>query len=102
MTSSPRPPGPTDDTTCWTRSDRVLFRRVTGGVLVLLLPDGEPELVTGPGGDLWDLLEIPRTLGELVTDLAERYAHDAAAVERDLRRTVDELHDRGLVEAEPW
>ena len=45
MTSSPRPPGPTDDTTCWTRSDRVLFRRVTEGVLVLLLPDGEPELV---------------------------------------------------------
>jgi len=97
MTSSPRPPGPTDATTRWTRSDQALFRRVPDGVLLLLLPDGEPELVTGPGGVLWDLLAEPRTVTELVDDLAIRYDHDEAVVERDLRQTLDDLRRRDLV-----
>lgn len=101
MTSSPRPTGPIDDTNRWTRSDRTLFRRVPDGVLVLRLPDGEPELITGPGGRLWDLLTEPLTLDQLTDDLAARYDHDRAAVERDLRRTLAELADRELIVARP-
>jgi hypothetical protein len=101
MTSSPRPLGPTDDTTRWTRSQRALFRRVPDGVLVLLLPDGEPELVTGPGGLLWDLLAVPTTLAELTTQLAARYDHDPEVVGRDLRQTLAELSARDLVVAAP-
>jgi hypothetical protein len=101
MTSSPRPTGTTDDTTRWTRSERALSRRVPDGVLVLLLPDGQPELITGPGGDLWDLLAVPRTIPDLAGDLASRYDHDEAIVANDLRRTIGELRLRDLIVSAP-
>ena len=100
MTSPPPLPGPTDDTR-WTRSDQVISRRVPDGVLVLLLPDGDPELVTGPGGQLWDLLATPTTVADLTVALASRYDHDPTVVERDLRQIIDDLADRALVVAAP-
>lgn len=100
MTSPSGRPGPAGDATRWIRSDRALFRRLPDGVLVLVLPDGEPELVTGPGGLLWDLLSSPRTLDELTDDLAARYDHDADIVRRDLATTLDGLRTRHLIVAD--
>lgn len=101
MTSPPARPGPTDDDTRWTRSDRAITRWVPDGVLVLLLPDGEPDLVTGSGGLLWDLLGEPATLDQLATALARHFHHEQAAVADDLRRTLDDLAARSLVVAVP-
>ena len=101
MTSPPPPPGPTDDTTRWTRSDRVISRRLPDGVLVLLLPDGEPELVTGPGGQLWDLLAMPTSVTDLTVALAASYDHDPTVVGHDLRRIIHDLRDRDLVVVAP-
>ena len=92
--------GPADDAVRWSRSDLALFRRIADGVVVLVLPDGEPEHVTGPGGALWDLLDTGRTLTDLTAELASRYEHDPAVVRRDLERTLTELFERGLIVAE--
>jgi len=100
MTPRPGRSGPAGTPTRWTRSPLALFRRVPDGVVVLLLPDGEPELVTGPGGVLWDLLASGPTLDELTRELAARYDHDAEIVRRDLDHALDELRDRRLVVAD--
>ena len=100
MTSPSGRPGPAGDPTRWIRSDRTLFRRMPDGVVVLVLPDGEPELVTGPGGLLWDLLAAPRTLDELTDELAARYDHDPAVVRRDIEPTLDGLRARHLIVAD--
>lgn len=93
------PPAETDGTvTRWRRSDHVLHRRVADGAIVLLLPDGEPELVTGPGGALWDLLATSQSLDELTAELAARYDHDPGIVRVDIARTLNGLLDRGLVD----
>ncbi len=96
------PPAETGGTgTRWRRSDRALHRRVADGAIVLLLPDGEPELVTGPGGALWDLLATDRSLDELTAELAARYDHDPEIVRHDIARTLGGLADRGLVDTPP-
>ena len=100
MTSRSGRPGPAGEPTRWIRSERALFRRLPDGVVVLVLPDGEPELVTGPGGLLWDLLGSPRTLDELTDELAARYDHDRAVVRRDLEPTLDGLRTRQLIVAD--
>lgn len=100
MTGPPGGSGPAGAPTRWTRSPRALFRRVPDGVVVLLLPDGEPELMTGPGGMLWDLLASGSTLDELTGELAARYDHDAAIVRHDLDHALDELRARRLVVAD--
>jgi hypothetical protein len=100
MTSPSGRGGPPDDDTRWSRSDRALFRRLADGVVVLVLPDGEPEVVTGPGGALWDLLETGRTVADLTAELSARYDHDPDVVRRDLVRTLEQLHARHLIVAD--
>ena len=61
-------------------------------------PDADPTVVSGPGGDLWELLSVERTRDELIGLLAGRYDAAPAAVEADLDAVLDTLESIGLVE----
>ena len=69
------------------------------GAAVILLPVGadDPMTLPGTGAAVWDLLEEPASLAELVAALAEAYEEDPAVVEHDVRALLDELESLGAV-----
>ena len=81
----------------WARSAGSVWRR-SGGRVVVLGPDhDEPLVLEGSGGEAWELLDEPRTQGELVRTLASRYGTAPEVVEHDLVPFLEELEQRGLV-----
>jgi hypothetical protein len=66
---------------------------------VLVLPDGAitPLVLSGSAAVVWDLVEQPATLSDLVQALAEIYEEDADRIEADLRASLDEMKDLGVI-----
>jgi hypothetical protein len=84
----------------WSRVPEVLWRR-SGGRVILLSPSADrPAVVAGTGAAVWELLERPRLVDELVDELAARYGSDRASVERDLSSFLDELQARQVLRCE--
>ena len=81
----------------WRRRSDVLCRRSL--VAVILLPPGvdEPITLPGTGAAVWDLLEEPATLAELVALLADVYDEDPTVVEHDVQTLLGELKGLGAV-----
>ena len=83
------------------RRDGVLHRELTDGVLVLA-PDADRAVaLLGTGADLWDALDRPTSLTEVVDDLATRYGADPDVVAADTREALQALVAQGLVEEGP-
>jgi hypothetical protein len=84
--------------TRYVRSSNVLWRRTFDRV-VLLVPGSEQSVtLSGTGVDLWDHLAEPRSLDAMSAELADLYGTASAAVERDVRATLDALVERGIVQ----
>ena len=81
----------------WVRAENVLWRRLCGVVLLLRVDQGEPMAVTGPGADLWDVLEEPVTASAACTLLSRVYLAEPAEVTTDIGRLLAELAELGLV-----
>ena len=74
-----------------------LSTRLGDEIVILGLRDSVYYGLDGVGGRIWDLLQTPRTLGEILDVLVTEYevARDRAAA--DLTALVANLHARGLV-----
>ena len=77
----------------------VLWRSVGAEVILADRERTDFELLSGSGGAVWRALVEPRTFDDLVGSLAEGFEVDRGAIEDDVRRLVDNLSARGLVEA---
>jgi len=65
---------------------------------MLLYP--ERGLVLNPtAADVLQRCDGLRTVGSIVKELAERYGHEAPAVEREVMAFLQTMADRGLVQA---
>jgi len=80
------------------RSAGVLFRAYAGEV-VIAAPNGDFELLSGPGAEVWALLAAVRSEEEIVRALAANYRAPVRTVERDVRRLMGDLVRRGLIES---
>ncbi len=56
--------------------------------------------VEGVGRSVWEMLEQPRAVADMVTALEERYDVSAARCRSDLLRFLNELLKEGLVEVD--
>jgi hypothetical protein len=81
----------------WRRRDDVLWRRSLDAVILLPVGVDDPLTLPGTGASVWDLLEEPTTLAELVATLAEAYDTDPAVVEHDVLELLSELEELGAV-----
>ena len=86
------------------RSDVVVSRLIAGETLVVPLRGGVGDLASiysfnGTGTLIWKLLESPRTVSELATEVADEYSVELAQAERDVNEFVSEMKSVGLVEA---
>jgi len=87
----------TDPAAVWRRREDVLWRRSLDSVILLPVGVEDPMTLPGTGASVWDLLEEPATVAELVAVLAEAYGAERTVVEHDVRALLDELEALGAV-----
>ena len=86
------------------RSRDVVARVVGGETLIVPVRAKVGDLASiysfnGTGTLIWKLLESPRTVSELATEVADEYSVELAQAERDVNEFVSEMKSVGLVEA---
>jgi hypothetical protein len=83
------------------RRDDVLWRHALDAVV--LFPEGadEPVVLPGTAAVVWDLLEEPVTLAELVDVLVAAYDGDRSTIECDVTALLSDLRARAAVTVAP-
>ena len=84
-------------TAVWARCERVLWRRVTGGTLLLAPTEEDPFVVTGPGASVWELLAEPRDLPSMAKALSSDYGISPEQVAGDITPFLEALVERAVV-----
>jgi hypothetical protein len=69
--------------------------------LVLATVDGGPIEVLGPGADVWDALDRPRALDDIVGRLSLRYEADPCRITADVAELLERLGEQGFVTEMP-
>lgn len=80
------------------RAGDVLFRRYADEVVLTSMDRDGCEGLTGPATDVWNLLESPRSLADLVGALAPGYQASPAVIAKDVDALISSLRERGFVE----
>jgi hypothetical protein len=88
-----------DAAVVWCRRDDVLWRRSMDAVALLPVGASEPVTLPGTGAAVWDLLEEPATLDELVAALTEVFVADRDTIARDVGDLLAELESLAAIEA---
>jgi hypothetical protein len=88
----------TDDPRPIRRSRRTASRIVEGEAVVLTPVDGCILTLNATATRIWERLEAPATLGELVELLRTEFDVEAAQARDDAARFVDALLKRGMLE----
>lgn len=85
----------------WVRAPDALHRFTLAGAVVLPADEPDAIVLAGSGADVWDLLAGPTTVERMTDELVARYGAHRDVVADDVRRLVEELHDRRLVVPAP-
>lgn len=80
------------------RATRALWRRSGSEVLAVLPGQAEVTRLSGSAASLWVLMDEPRSMPELVSDLADLYRAPPVDIDGPVSGCVDELAWLGLVE----
>jgi len=83
--------------TTYCQSPLVLQRRVGREVLITRVDYGAFDSLAGTAYDAWNLLGRAKTSDQVVASLAERYQVDAACIQEDVERLLEELVKRQWV-----
>ena len=73
----------------------------SGEYVILNLPHGTYFGLDGVGARIWELVQQPRTVGEIRDVLMEEYDVDSELCEREVRSFLTELADRKLIDLIP-
>lgn len=77
------------------RNPSVLWRRCLDGVLILVENDAAPTLLGPPGDVIWDHLEDPTLVDDLVDALAAQFAGDRDQIKADVIAYLGQLAAQG-------
>jgi hypothetical protein len=91
-------PEPLPSDACVVASDRQLSTTLADEVIILGLDDSVYYGLSGAGTRIWELLQTPRTIGEIVQTIATEFDADAARVAADLDALLADLKSRGLID----
>lgn len=81
----------------WSLSKTQISTTVDDDTVVLDTASGRYFSLEGVGSTLWEALQEPRSFGELVGVVLERYDVGVERVERDVRGLLIKLEEAGLV-----
>jgi hypothetical protein len=79
------------------RSPDVLTRSFADEVLLASPAGGDVDRLEGSAAEVWDLLEEPRSMEDLVSTLARAYGVPAEQVRSGVEALLRELLERGWV-----
>ncbi len=80
------------------RSPGVLSRTFSGEVILAAPGVDDFESLSATAGSVWQLLDEPRSLDEIVDALTVRYPNAGPTIGRDVESLIEHLAQRGLVE----
>lgn len=88
----------------YVRSPAVVSRRIAGETLIVPVRGKVGDLASiysfnQTGSFLWQALESPKDLAELVSAVQQEYAIDREQAERDVRRFLMDTQSVGLIES---
>lgn len=78
-------------------AERQLSTTLGGEVIILGLDDSIYYGLTDAGVRIWELVQTPRTVEEILTAMADEYDVDRDRLEADLNALLADLHSRGLI-----
>lgn len=84
------------------RTTNVVTRQLAGEIVLVPITQTSADfqqvhLLNNTAAAVWEALEEPRTLDELVSLLAERYDTSEQTIADDVEELLTGLHTRGLV-----
>jgi len=93
----------TEDARIFVRSQSVVSRRVSGETLIVPVRGKVGDLASiysfnEVGSLIWQLLEIPRNVSELVSAIAREYNVDPQQAQQDVSKFLNDMLSVGLVE----
>jgi len=87
-----------DDTVVVAVQEQVVSADLEDEVVILNLKDGVYYGLNPVGARIWNLLQQPRTVGEIRDIILQEYETSPQRCEEDLRRLLQEMDGRGLIE----
>ena len=78
-------------------SDNQVSADLSGEVVILAMKEGVYFGAESAGARIWELLQVPRRLGDVVATLTTEYAVPAEQCSADVLVFVEELASQGLV-----
>ncbi|NOZ20925.1 MAG: PqqD family protein [Planctomycetes bacterium] len=90
----------TTDTTI-RRTSNAASRDIAGEVIILSAKDSMLHTLDEVGSAIWNLLDGPRKVEEIVNGLLDQYDVEQGALQKDVIEFLGELMDRKLVEVCP-
>jgi hypothetical protein len=88
-----------DDTVVVAVQEKVVSANLEDEVVILSLKDGVYYGLNPVGARIWNLLQEPRTVSEIRDIILQEYETSPQRCEEDLRRLLQEMDDKGLIEA---
>ncbi|MDM4769034.1 lasso peptide biosynthesis PqqD family chaperone [Solimonas sp. SE-A11] len=76
----------------------LIASEMDGDLVMMSIERGEYYGISGVGTRAWELLEHPVSLAEIVATICQEFEVDAAIGEQDMRKFLEELIHRGLVQ----
>ena len=90
----------TEDTTFVTASSAI-STELEGEAVILDTAASEYYGLNEVGTRIWTLLQEPRTLDEIVKVLVEEYSVDRDQCEEDVRKLLNQMMEKNLLEVRP-
>lgn len=80
------------------RMPDLIASEMDGDLVMMSIERGEYYGISGVGTRVWELLERPVTLAEIVAAICREFEVDTSVGEQDMRQFLEELLKRGLVQ----
>ena len=85
----------------WTRDPGLPFQRMDEDAIVINPQTREVHLLNGTAARIWELLETPLSINDLVSALGNEFDAEPAALRREVETFVADLGDKGLLVSPP-
>ena len=79
------------------RSDSVSAADVQDEIVLLHIDRGEYFGMNAVGQQVWHLLEVPRSVDDLVVEIAAEYDAEESTIRSDITQLVTQLLDKGIL-----
>jgi hypothetical protein len=79
------------------RNPDLIATDMDGDTVMMSIERGEYYGVSGVGTRIWELLETPKTLAEIITSICAEFEVDEATCQADAEKFIRDMMDNGMI-----